>query len=241
MVTGCLDPNAFGCKDPVLPTVLPGGPVSGTILLAFDQTIRLERHAYNATLGIGARTTLTNATATIQIKDLNGNDATNHFFVLLTSDPLGATRGGTVPGATAVAWQLIPNGGAGGTLPQGTQYKVQARFGYTVAGRAEGRNIVPLQELRLNKWLGRRQLRRKRDDLRRLSKVLVGYQFRTPARDVEPVSGKAGFDTDCNLGVRLGPPRDSSIGQVPFGSKSIEVGSRNHALGASVLAHKDDC
>jgi hypothetical protein len=57
------------------------------MLIAFDQTIRLERQAFNATLGIGARATLSNATATIQIRDTAGNDASNKFFVVVTRDP----------------------------------------------------------------------------------------------------------------------------------------------------------
>ena len=71
----------------------------------------------------------------------------------------------------------------------------------TVVIRADGRNIVPLQELRLNKWLGRRQLRRTGDDLSPIPNVLVCHQFRTPADDIDPVTSKTGFDTDRNLGV----------------------------------------
>src|SRR5207249_1551028 len=91
----------------------------GQILIAIDQTIRLERQAFNAALGIGAKTTLSNVVASIQILDANGADASSNFFVLVTSDPLGATHGGTVAGQTVVSWQLIPNAGAGGQLPQG--------------------------------------------------------------------------------------------------------------------------
>jgi len=108
----------------------------GQILIAIDQTIRLERQAFNAALGIGAKTTLSNVVASIQILDANGADASSNFFVLVTSDPLGATHGGTVAGQTVVSWQLIPNAGAGGTLPQGAQYRVKANLTYTAGGVA---------------------------------------------------------------------------------------------------------
>ena len=55
----------------------------------------------------------------------------------MTSDPQGATKGGTVSSTANVAWQLIPNAGAGGTLPQGTQYQVQATLSYVVSGIAK--------------------------------------------------------------------------------------------------------
>ncbi len=108
----------------------------GQILIAIDQTIRLERQAFNAALGIGAKTTLSNVVASIQILDANGADASSNFFVLVTSDPFGATHGGTVAGQTVVSWQLIPNAGAGGQLPQGAQYRVKANLSYTAGGVA---------------------------------------------------------------------------------------------------------
>src|SRR5262249_54225530 len=36
-----------------------------------------------------------------------------------------------------VSWQFIPNTAAGGTLPQGTQYKIQATLSYVVNGTAK--------------------------------------------------------------------------------------------------------
>jgi sugar lactone lactonase YvrE len=130
------DPLYILCKDPLpLPTVLPNQ--GGQIVIAIDQTIRLERQAFNATLGIGAHTTLNNVVASIQVLDAKGADASSSFFVLVTSDPLGATHGGTVAGQTAVSWRLIPNAGAGGTLPQGAQYQVRATLSYTVGGAAK--------------------------------------------------------------------------------------------------------
>lgn len=85
-------------------------------------------------LGIGASAVLSNTVAAIQIRDAGGNDASSKFFVLVTSDPLGATHGGTVSGQGSVSWQLIPNADAGGTSPQGTQYTVWATFDYVVGG-----------------------------------------------------------------------------------------------------------
>jgi len=62
----------------VLEAVLPAQ--GGQILIAIDQTIRLERQAFNAALGIGAKTTLSNVVASIQILDANGADASSNFF-----------------------------------------------------------------------------------------------------------------------------------------------------------------
>ncbi len=133
---GCLDLNDPQCKDQLpLPDPTPLPAQGGQIQIGIDQTIRLERQAFNATLGIGARTVLNNTVASIQVLDANGNDASGNFFVLVTSDPLGATHGATVSGQTAVSWQLIPNAGAGGT--SGVQYQVKATLSFTVAGVAK--------------------------------------------------------------------------------------------------------
>ncbi len=124
------DPNPL-CKG------FPEFPVfskDGTILLAIDQTVRLERQAFNATLGIAAQATLTSAVTTLRIRDANGDDAANKFFLLVTSDPLGATRGGTLSGQTGVSWQLVPKADAGGIAAAGARYTVQAMFNYLLEG-----------------------------------------------------------------------------------------------------------
>ena len=131
----CLNPEDPGCLEPL--PFEPPGIGDGVIQIQIAQKIRLERQAFNAMLGIGAQVPLNNTVASIQIRDANGNDASSNFFVLVTSDPLGATHGGTVAGQTSVSWQLIPNAGAGGTLPQGTQYQVQATLSYVVNGTAK--------------------------------------------------------------------------------------------------------
>lgn len=129
----CLDPDEPGCMEP--PTFMPPTEtIGGQIQIAIDQKIRLERQAFNAMLGIGAQATLSNAVASIQIQNIQGNNAAGNFFVLVTSDPLGVTHGGTISGQTGVTWQLIPNAGAGGVSPQGTQYQVMATLTYVVNG-----------------------------------------------------------------------------------------------------------
>src|SRR5207249_6240988 len=132
---GCLDLSDPACKDPddsgfVAPVVTENGQIQ----LAIDQTIKMERQAYNAMLGIGARTTLTNAVATIQVREMSGADASSKFFTVVTSDPLGATHGGTISTSASVSWQLIPNSDAGGTNPSGRQYNVQATLNFMVNG-----------------------------------------------------------------------------------------------------------
>ena len=132
----CLNPEDPDCQAPQqeLP---PDEFIDGQIQIQIVQKIRLERQAFNAMLGIGAQVPLSNTVASIQIRDSQGNDVSSKFFVLVTSDPLGATHGGTVAGQTSVSWQLIPNAGAGGSSPQGTQYQVQATLTYVVNGTAK--------------------------------------------------------------------------------------------------------
>lgn len=132
--TECLNPEDPMCQDPAPDMQPPVATIDGQVQIQIVQKIRLERQAFNASLGIGAQATLDNTTASVQILDMNGNDASKNFFILVTGDPLGATHGGTVVGQTTVAWQLIPNAGAGGTSAQGTQYQVQATLSYTVNG-----------------------------------------------------------------------------------------------------------
>ena len=135
-ISGCLDPNDPVCKEQ-LPSFPPGGgAVDGAIVMAIDQKVRLERQAFNAVLGIGARTALSSTVASISVRDANGADASGKFFVLVTGDPMNATRGGTVTAPTTVSWQLIPTADAGGTSAQGAQYRVQATLAYVVNGTA---------------------------------------------------------------------------------------------------------
>ncbi len=125
------------CADPEDGVGPPSITTGGQIQMAIDQTIKLERQAYNADLKIDVRTTLENTFATVQIREMDGTDATAKFFTVVTSDVLGATHGGNVPSSTVVSWQLIPNGSAGGTSPLGRQYKVQATLQFTVNGVAK--------------------------------------------------------------------------------------------------------
>jgi Concanavalin A-like lectin/glucanases superfamily/HpiC1 cyclase/MBG domain/Bacterial Ig-like domain/Cep192 domain 4/WD40-like Beta Propeller Repeat len=130
----CLNPEDPMCQDPDPDIVPPVATIDGQVQIQIVQKIRLERQAFNAMLGIGAQATLDDTVASVQILNMDGSDASSNFFVLVTGDPLGATHGGTVVGQTSVAWQLIPNAGAGGTSPQGTQYQVEATLSYVVNG-----------------------------------------------------------------------------------------------------------
>jgi hypothetical protein len=134
-VLTCLDPSDPGCTTL---TSLPSGPPStnndGQILIAIDQKVRLERQAFNATFGINALAPLTNVTASIAITDSSGHNVNGNFFVLLTSDTQGATKGGNITGLANIGRQLIPNAGVGGTQPQGIQYNVQVTMTYVRGG-----------------------------------------------------------------------------------------------------------
>jgi N-acetylneuraminic acid mutarotase len=107
---------------------------TGTVQFLIDQTVKLERQAFNATLGIGVKSTLTGVQAQIQIRDTNGNNAAANFFLVVISDPAGATRGGTLASSSAVQWQLIPKADAGGNLASGRNYQVQATVNYSYNG-----------------------------------------------------------------------------------------------------------
>src|SRR5439155_1179139 len=71
----CLNPEDLGCKDPEETFQPPRPAQDGQIRIAIDQTIRLERQAFNAMLGIGTTAVLSNTVAAIQVRDINGNDA----------------------------------------------------------------------------------------------------------------------------------------------------------------------
>src|SRR2546425_12988973 len=100
---------------PPIPKVLPNN--QGQIVIAIDQTIRLERQAFNAVLGIAPNAPLNNVRVQLQIRNSQGNDASGKFFVV-TTDPSGATAGGTLSGPSTVNWQIIPSAEAGGTMSQ---------------------------------------------------------------------------------------------------------------------------
>ena len=145
--TGCLNSSDPICSDPKPGYQPPVPSAEGHVQFIIPQTIKLEREAFNAMLGIGALVPLTNVVSTIHVTDLKGNDASANFFVLITSDPLGATHGGTVTGPGSVSWQLIPNASAGGISAQGQQYHVQAVVSYVVKNtcrRAHIRRWSPL-------------------------------------------------------------------------------------------------
>src|SRR5205823_1309880 len=58
------------------PTTLP---TQGTMTIVFDQTLRLERQAFNAILGVTPNATLTNAAVRLTILDSVGADASSKF------------------------------------------------------------------------------------------------------------------------------------------------------------------
>ncbi len=107
--------------------------ICAVVVLQINQTATLEREAFTAQLGITNNVPtapLTNLNVQITITDSNGNPAGNLFFIKL-STLTGATAldGTGVIQASATAnafWTIIPSTGAGGTVPAGVRYGVNA-------------------------------------------------------------------------------------------------------------------
>jgi hypothetical protein len=122
-----------------------GGPLPvsfnnhGQVKIQIDQSVSLEREAFNATLNITpAVASVDGFNAMISIKDSNGLDATDKFVVTSTKTPPSP-----IIGASSAAWLIIPKVAAGGTLPEGLQYTVGARLSYSVAGVPFTFDVVP--------------------------------------------------------------------------------------------------
>ncbi len=137
----CFGNCGSGSGIPGLPPVLPPGPPSPTPPTCtvcdwyFPQTLGLERQAFNGTVGIAPAVPISNVHASVNLLDAAGNDASSQFTLVLGSDQFGATSGGTLSAPAKVYWQIIPKAGAGGSNSQGTQYKSQATFSYTLSGQ----------------------------------------------------------------------------------------------------------
>ncbi len=106
-----------------------------------SQEATLERDAFAASLELTNKLTdqnIESVNVNLEIKDSDGNDASNLFFVNLTSlSRISSIDGSGVISPLAVSnadWLLVPEKNAGGTNPAGKDYTVQAFIDYTVDG-----------------------------------------------------------------------------------------------------------
>ncbi|WP_187151893.1 right-handed parallel beta-helix repeat-containing protein [Methanosarcina siciliae] len=106
-----------------------------------SQEATLERDAFAASLELTnklADQNIENVNVNLEIKDADGNDASDLFFVNLTSlSSISSVDGDGLISPSSVAsadWLLVPEKNAGGTTPSGKDYTVQAFIDYTVDG-----------------------------------------------------------------------------------------------------------
>jgi flagellar hook assembly protein FlgD len=131
----------------------------GEVKIQIDQKVSLEREAFNAILDLTPTvSTLENVRLALDIKDLDGNDASDLFFVVVTQQSgISSVDGGAISGPAEINWQIIPSSAAGGTEPDGLQYTISAtidyeygedNFSYTT--QSETITIKPMPKLTLD-------------------------------------------------------------------------------------------
>ena len=111
------------------------------VKLSISQKATLERDAFAASLELTnklADKSIESVNVDLNIKDKDGLDASNKFFVnqtfLNNINSLDGTGLINPSGIATADWLLIPKSGAGGTTPTGKDYTVQAFIDYTVDG-----------------------------------------------------------------------------------------------------------
>ena len=131
----------------------------GEVKIQIDQKVSLEREAFNATLDLNPTvSTLENVRLALDIKDMDGNDASGLFFVVVTQQSgISSVDGGTVSGPAEINWQIIPGSAAGGTEPDGLQYTISAAIDYEYGGdsfsyatQSETVTVKPMPKLTLD-------------------------------------------------------------------------------------------
>ena len=127
----------------VLPAakVLAEGTLCAEVRLEIKQEATLEREAFDAALEVTNQYPaygLTNFRVNIIVKNPQGANADNLFFVKISSkEAISAVDGtGTIqPASTAtVHWLIIPSTGAGGANPLGITYSIRADISYDLNG-----------------------------------------------------------------------------------------------------------
>ncbi len=105
------------------------------VKFSISQEATLERDAFAADLELTNKLTgmaIEFRSINLEIRDMDGNDASDLFFVKLTGGE-GVTVLSSLQAAN-VNWILIPKPGTGGTDPAGIDYTVQAFIDYAVEG-----------------------------------------------------------------------------------------------------------
>lgn len=133
--------------------------ICAEVKIEIQQTVSLERQAFNARLGInnGVALPISGLDVDIEFRDAAGNtvigsfdpDNTSAVFFIREDGSTGVTGGsngnGSVPGSSdaELNWLIIPSPGAGGTVAQGQLYAVGARVSYTQGGQSRSVNVQP--------------------------------------------------------------------------------------------------
>jgi len=130
-----------------VPAMATAQSICAAAKIELGQEAALEREGFTATLSMTnnlADQALTGLRIELIVKDANGNAAESLFFANVTSLEGAAAIDGTgtiQPSGTAkTRWLIIPSPGAGGTLPEGVRYTVQARMSMLTTGVHEIRD-----------------------------------------------------------------------------------------------------
>ncbi len=121
--------------------IQPVETVHERVKFSISQEATLERDAFAASLEMTNKLTDNNIEGVkvdLEIKEIDGSDASDMFFVNLTFlNNINSIDGSGIINPSAVAtadWLLVPKPGAGGMDPAGEDYTVQAFIDYTVDG-----------------------------------------------------------------------------------------------------------
>ncbi|MDY0050741.1 MAG: hypothetical protein RBR73_08340, partial [Halothiobacillaceae bacterium] len=135
----------------------------GEVKLQIEQKVSLEREAFNAELALTPTVpALDDVNLDLQIKDKDGEDASELFFVLVTQQTAlsSSLESGRMTGPASISWQLIPSSAAGGTTADGREYEISATMAYrydgkeyTYATAAETVTVKPMPKLTLDYYL----------------------------------------------------------------------------------------
>ena len=133
----------------------------GEIKIQIEQKVSLEREAFDAQLKLTPSVGLSDVHLTLDIKDAEGNDASELFQVLvLMQEGINSLSGGTVSSPAQVIWQIIPSSVAGGETPEGLRYTVKADISYKYEGQSFGKStqeetitVMPMPKLVLDYYL----------------------------------------------------------------------------------------
>ncbi|MCK5724156.1 MAG: hypothetical protein KAI84_16615, partial [Gammaproteobacteria bacterium] len=111
------------------------------VKFTISQGATLERDAFAASLELTNKlsdNSIDSVKVQLEIKDSEGTDASNIFFMDQTFlENLNSIDGTGIINPSTIAtadWLLVPMPGAGGTSPEGNDYTVQAFIDYTVDG-----------------------------------------------------------------------------------------------------------